>query len=153
MSVDDLRPGAVPLDELELELRRLGGVRFVGFDEEEGALVVQLLAPGASDVADLRERAARLSRAHVAGPVIVEVDNGEAMLELGEQRVELLAVLPSLDSTEVEVHLAYAGLRTVGRGRVGMGPMESATATLDALRALRLPVQYGVLAASTLAGG
>ena len=40
----------VPLDELELELRRLGGVTYVGFKDEEGALVVQLLAVGASDV-------------------------------------------------------------------------------------------------------
>jgi hypothetical protein len=89
----------------------------------------------------------------VAGAVIVEVDNGETLLDPGEQRVELLAVLPSLDNTEVEVHLAYAGLRTVGRARAGMGPVESAAATIEALRALRLSVPYGVAAASVLSDG
>ena len=49
------REAVVPLDELELELRRLDGVSYVGFEEEEGALVVQLLAVGARDVGELRE--------------------------------------------------------------------------------------------------
>src|SRR3954447_22338602 len=96
----------VPLDELELELRRLDGVSYVGFEEEEGALVVQLLAVGARDVGELRERAARLSRAHVAGPVIVEVDTGETGDDAEaalEERVELLAVLSSRDGLEIEV--------------------------------------------------
>jgi hypothetical protein len=144
---------AVPLDELELELRRLGGVTCVGFEEEEGALVVQLLAVDATDVAELRDRAARLSRAHVAGPVIVEVDTGQTALTPDDERVELLAVIPSFDNLEIEVHLGYAGQRTVGRGQSGMGPMEVASATLDALRFLRLPVSYKVLAASSLSGG
>ena len=146
----------VPLDELELELRRLGGVSYVGFQEEEGALVVQLLAVGANDVGELRERAARLSRAHVAGPVIVEVDTGQSASEQPddtEERVELLAVLPSMDNLEIEVHLAYGGLRTVGRGPAAIGPVEAATATLEALRSLRLAVPYKVLTASSLSGG
>ena len=146
----------VPLDELELELRRLGGVTYVGFSEEEGALVVQLLAVGANDVGELRERAARLSRAHIAGPVIVEVDTGQNADEQAavvEERVELLAVVPSIDNLEVEVHLAFAGLRTVGRGQSGLGPAEAATATLEALRSLRLNVPYKLLSASNLSGG
>ena len=144
---------AVPLDELELELRRLEGVTYVGFEEEEGALVVQLLAAGATDVGDLRDRAARLSRAHVAGPVIVEVDTGQPAAAPVDERVELLAVVASFDNLEIEVHLGYAGQRTVGRGQAGMGPMEVASATLDALRFLRLPASYKVLAASSLSGG
>ena len=149
-------PETLPLDELELELRRLSGVSYVGFQEEEGALVVQLLAVGANDVGELRERAARLSRAHVAGPVIVEVDTGHSADEqaaVAEERVEILAVLPSIDALEVEVHLAYAGLRTVGRGQAGVGPVEAAAATLEALRSLRLAVPYKVLTASSLSGG
>ena len=93
------RDATVPLDELELELRRLGGVTYVGFKDEEGALVVQLLAVGAPDVGDLRERAARLSRAHVAGPVIVEVDTGlvaDAEPAAAEERVELLVDVADL---------------------------------------------------------
>jgi inactivated superfamily I helicase len=144
---------AVPLDELELELRRLAGVSYVGFEEEEGALVVQLLAVGATDVGDLRDRAARLSRAHVAGPVIVEVDTGQPSVAAVDERVELLAVILSFDNLEIEVHLAYGGQRTIGRGRADMGAMEVASATLDALRFLRLPASYKVLAASSLSGG
>jgi len=146
----------VPLDELELELRRLGGVSYVGFKDEEGALVVQLLAVGSPDVTDLRERAARLSRAHVAGPVIVEVDTGQSADEEAvpaEERVELLAVLGSRDGLEIEVHLGYGGLRTVGRGQSGLGPAEAAAATLEALRSLRLPAPFKVLTASSMSGG
>src|SRR5688500_4720877 len=120
------------LDGLELELRRLPGVSFVGFDEHDGVLVVQLLAAGATDPEDLRERAAYLSRAHLDTPVVIEVDTGPLRVPTPGERVELLAVLPSPDGREIEVHLAYGGQRTIGRGDIGGGAAAAASATIDA---------------------
>jgi hypothetical protein len=138
--------------ELELELRRLPGVSFVALEERGDGLAVQLLAVGAPPdaVDDLRDRSARVARAFVSGPVDIAIDTGTWETPAANERVELLAVLPSPDGTEVEVHLAFGEQRTVGRGRTGLGPSESAAATLDALRALRLRVPYTVSAASGL---
>jgi hypothetical protein len=137
------------LDALELELRRLPGVSFVGFDEQEDALVVQLLAAGVTDPDDLRERAAHLSRAHVDTPVVIEVDIGPNRMPTPGERVELLAVLPSPDGREIEVHLAYGGQRTIGRGDIGGGPGAAVNATLDALKALRLTVPFALKSAAS----
>src|SRR4051794_34244345 len=109
------------IDALELELRRLPGVSFVGFDEHDGVLVVQLLAAGVPDPDDLRDRASHLSRAHLDTPVVIEVDTGPHRAPMPGERVELLAVLPSPDGREIEVHLAYGGQRTIGRGDIGGG--------------------------------
>jgi hypothetical protein len=144
-------------DALELELRRLPGVSFVAFDEHDGVLVVQLLAPGVTDPEELRERAAHLSRAHLDSPVIIEIDGGPARAPVPGERVELLAVLPSPDGQEIEVHVAYGGQRTVGRGPMNGGPAAAAAATIDALRALRLHVPFTVMSAAAglngIAGG
>lgn len=138
---------------LELELRRLPGVSFVAFGEQEGVLVVQLLAAGVTDPSDLHERASNLGRAHLDRPVLIEIDTGPGRQPSPGERVELLAVLPSPDGREIEVHLAFGGQRTIGRGQIGGGPTEAATATLDALRGLRLSVPFQVLsAASGLSG-
>ena len=139
--------------ELELELRRLPGVSFVGVEQRGDDLAVQLLAVGAPPdaVDDLRDRSARLARAFVAGPVDISIDTGTWEAPAVNERVELLAVLPSPDGTEIEVHLAFGEQRTVGRGRTGLGPSEAAAATLDALRALRLRVPYTVSAATGVA--
>src|SRR5207244_3707767 len=137
------------LDALELELRRLPGVSFVGFDEHDGVLVVQLLAAGVSDPDDLRDRAAHLCRAHIDTPVVIEVDTGPHRSPMPGERVELLAVLPSPDGREVEVHLAYGGQRTIGRGDIGGGPAAAANATIDALRGLRLTVPFSVKSAAS----
>ena len=138
--------------ELELELRRLPGVSFVGLEQRGDDLAVQLLAVGAAPdaVDDLRDRSSRLARAFVAGPVDISIDIGTWETAVANERVELLAVLPSPDGIEVEVHLAFGDQRTVGRGRTGLGPSEAAAATLDALRSLRLRVPYTVSAASGL---
>jgi hypothetical protein len=137
------------LDALELELRRLPGVSFVGFEEHDGVLVVQLLAPGANDIDDLRERAGHLSRAHLDTPVVIELDTGPNRDPAPGERVELLAVLPSPDGREIEVHLAYGGKRTVGRGEIGGGSVSAAVATIDALRSLRLSVPFSVRSAAS----
>ena len=50
---------------------------------------------------------------------------------------------------EVEVHLAYGGQRTIGRGDIGGGPAAAANATIDALRGLRLTVPFSVKSAAS----
>lgn len=139
--------------ELELELRRLPGVSFVGIDQSEGELVVQVLAVGASTemVAELRQRCERIVQAHVAGDVTVVIDNGVIEPRLARDRVQLLAVLETPGGDEIEVHLAFGEERTVGRGKAAAGPAEAASATIEALSGLRLEVPYTVSAVSGLA--
>src|SRR5205814_6339825 len=114
-----------------------------------GVVVVQLLAAGVADPVELQQRAAHLSRAHLDAKVVIEVDTGPSRGPAPGERVELLAVLPSPDGREVEVHLAYGGQRTVGRGQIGGGPAAAANATIDALRGLRLTVPFGVESAAS----
>ena len=139
--------------ELELELRRLPGVSFVATEDRGDVLIVQIVAAAAvgDAVDELRKRAERIGRAHVSGAVNVVIDSGAAEAGPERERVQLLAVLPSADGTEIEVHLAFGPDRTVGRGSSDAGPAEAATATLEALRGLRLAVPYTVSAASGLA--
>src|SRR4051794_5231079 len=139
--------------ELELELRRLAGVSFVATEDRDDVLIVQIVAVGAIGEAidELRNRAERIARAHVSGAVSVVIDTGVAEAGPERERVQLLAVLPSADGTEIEVHLAFGPDRTVGRGSNEAGLAEAATATLEALRNLRLAVPYTVSAASGLA--
>jgi len=137
------------IDALELELRRLPGVSFVGINERDGVVVVQLLAVGITDPEDLHERAASLSRAHLETPVVIEVDGGPSRTPTAGERVELLAVLPSPDGQEIEVHVAFGGQRTIGRAPIGAGPTEAANATLEALRALRLSVPFRAISGAS----
>src|SRR5205085_5443874 len=113
-----------------------------------GNLLVQLLAAGSPDADDLRERAGHIVRAHLDAPAEIEVDTGPSRAPAVGERVELLAVLPSPDGREIEVHLAYGGQRTVGRGQISGGASEAVGATLDGLRALRLAVPFAVVSAA-----
>jgi hypothetical protein len=62
----------VNLDELELELRKLPGIRWAGFSEQGGRLLVQLHAVGNAGN-DLAVRATRVAAHHSEIPVAVEV--------------------------------------------------------------------------------
>src|SRR5205823_14006615 len=91
---------AVVFDPLELELRQLAGVTFVGFGERGGALVVQLVTDGDVDEAEIRERAMRLAQAHIEGEVVVEVGQSRGG---SAGRVQLMAVLPWPEDNAIEV--------------------------------------------------
>jgi hypothetical protein len=136
----------VVVDALELELRQLAGVTFVGFGERGGALVVQLVTDGSSDEAEIRERATRLAQAHIEGEVIVEI--GQTRGGSGG-RVQLMTVLPWPEDNAIEVHLTRAGRNAVGRATRG-GPEDAAAATLEALRGLGVEVPFHVVAAVPL---
>jgi len=68
-------PTAGSLDDLELELRKLPGVRAAGFEEREGVLLVQLHVTGMPDRADqpVPVSASRIAARHSDRPVAVEV--------------------------------------------------------------------------------
>jgi hypothetical protein len=68
-------PTAGSLDDLELELRKLPGVRAAGFEEREGVLLVQLHVTGAPERTDqpVPVSASRIAARHSDRPVAVEV--------------------------------------------------------------------------------
>jgi hypothetical protein len=62
------------LDDLELELRKLPGVRAAGFDARDDLLIVQLhVVPGAVSEGSLPVAATRIAARHADRPVAVEV--------------------------------------------------------------------------------
>jgi hypothetical protein len=63
------------LDDLELELRKLPGVRAAGFEERDGVLLVQLHVTGVPDEVQhqVRLSALRITARHADRPVAVEV--------------------------------------------------------------------------------
>ena len=139
------------IDELELELRQLRGVTFVGVLETAATVVIQLGVEPGIDHALLLAEARRLAELHIAGPLRIELTSmaGEPDLHAAKGRVQLLVVLPWPERQEVEVHLAQAGRRTVGRVEAG-GPIQAARATLLALEALGNPTPFEVKSAIRL---
>jgi hypothetical protein len=135
------------LDLLELELRRLPNVAFVGFHERTDALVVQVLALASPDPGIVRTQAERICRAHLEGPFVVEIAGGTR-----PSRIRLLDVQlhkdPAADvDVEVEVRLGYEGQQTVGRAPGG-DPTAAALATFHALQGLGAKVPFRVEAAA-----
>ena len=132
-----------PLDLLELELRRLPHVAFVGFSERPDTLVVQVLALGTPDPGLLRSQAERACRAHLDQSFVVEIAGGTR-----PSRIRLLDVqLLGDGAVEIEVRLGYEGMCTVGRAPGG-DPTAAASATFQALQALGADVPFQVEAAA-----
>jgi len=150
------------LDDLELELRKLPGVRSAGFDARDELLIVQLhVAPGVVPEGSLPLAATRIAARHADRPVAVEVVRwrehaeghaaapaaaatpapaaapSEAPAESGEapstKRLRLLAVLSFPDTDELEVHLILDGRRTIGRAPASRGLVAALDATLAAI--------------------
>lgn len=136
------------LDVLELELRRLPNVAFVGFLDRADSTVVQVLALSAADPSALRLSAERVCRAHLDRPFVVEIASGTR-----PSRVRLLDVQVRAghngDGDEVEVHLGYEGIRTVGRAPAKAGdPTSAASATFEALQRMGAKLPFRVEAAA-----
>lgn len=150
------------LDDLELELRKLPGVRAAGFTERDDMLHVQIQVSGDEPTATLLHQAARIAYRHADKPVALEVvrwrviaapaapsnssslaapaDGGEASSTVGDgdaedrpQRIRLLAVLTFPDTDELEVHLTFGGRRVIGRAQASAGVFGAAKATLEGL--------------------
>jgi hypothetical protein len=156
------------LDDLELELRKLPGVRAAGFEERDDMLLIQL------HVADKGEKpevpvpvsASRIAARHSDRPVAVEVvrwrsfvapaapaplvavtvptatdDDDDKEPETDPRRARLLAVLAFPDTDELEVHLILEGKRTIGRAAASTGLVGAVEATIDAVRGLGAPFE------------
>jgi hypothetical protein len=61
------------LDDLELELRKLPGVRAAGFTERDDLLIVQVQVSGGSPSPSLSHQAARIAYRHADKPIALEV--------------------------------------------------------------------------------
>ena len=61
------------LDDLELELRKLPGVRAAGFSERDDLLIVQVQVAGDEPTATLSQQAARIAYRHADKPVALEI--------------------------------------------------------------------------------
>ena len=92
------------LDLLELELRRLANVAFVGFHERSDTLVVQVLALASPDPGLLRSQAERICRAHLDGPFVVEIAGGTRPSRIRLLDVQLHSDRDD-DAVEIEVRL------------------------------------------------
>jgi hypothetical protein len=136
------------LDKLELELRRLPGVVGIGFTEEEGGVVVHVLAEMPEGIAALRRHIVQRARAYVDRTLIIDLQElrpAEAPAERG--RVKLVAVRVEAFTQEMEVHLAHQGVHTVGRAAAG-SPHDAVDATLQALSDLGADLSFKVEAAA-----
>ena len=157
------------LDDLELELRRLPGVRAAGFDERDDMLLVQLHVGDERSEQPLPISASRIAARHSDRPVAVEVvrwrqpaqtaiedaavdltdavEAGDADFDgagggepTDTRRPRLLAVLAFPDTDELEVHLILEGRRTIGRAPASSGLIGAVDATIDAVRGLGAPI-------------
>jgi hypothetical protein len=154
------------IDDLELELRQLPGVRSAGFDDSDDVLLVQLHVSEPANRADepaqpVPVSASRIAARHSDRPVAVEVVRWRNAPGLGAPiapaagttadadvestgaprlreatRCRLLAVLAFPETDELEVHLVFDGRRTIGRAPASRGAEGSVVATLDAVRDL-----------------
>jgi hypothetical protein len=157
------------LDDLELELRKLPGVRAAGFEERDDMLLVQLHVGERTERGDqpLPVSASRIAARHSDRPVAVEVvrwrstpsappaptpaisapapaptgEVSEGEAEGEPRRARLLAVLAFPDTDELEVHLILDGKRTIGRATASAGLVGAVEATIDAIRGLGAPFE------------
>jgi hypothetical protein len=170
------------LDDLELELRKLPGVRAAGFTERDDLLVVQIQVAGTPPSPSLSQQAARIAYRHADKPIALEVVRWRtvevpappttnevtappttAIVDAGPPadlepvaprgaRVRLLAVLTFPDTDELEVHLTYEGRRVIGRAAASTGVSGAVAATLEGLHNFAPELAADLLWAEELAG-
>ena len=135
--------GRTDLDMLELELRRVPGIEFVGFTSVHETLTVHVRTSGTGDLSSTRRLAWDVSRRYVHEPFALQFD-----VNPRPARVRLLAVREVQDEgTAVEVHLELGAARTVGRGPAD-DPHGAASATVEALTKLGVDLPFEVAGAA-----
>ncbi|MBK5289864.1 MAG: hypothetical protein JJE46_15520 [Acidimicrobiia bacterium] len=90
------------LDDLELELRKLPGVRAAGFSERDDMLLVQVQVSGDQPPASLPQQAARIAYRHADKPVALEIVRWRTV-EVPAQIPEPTATVPTPAETESPV--------------------------------------------------
>jgi len=136
------------LEQLELEIRQLAGVSFVGIARLDGRLLVEAAVAPGSDLASVRSEIHRLATCLADVPAVVElVDQGDEVGDGG--RVRLAASIPLSGGLGVEVHLAHQDRRAAVTSDGGDGPAV-ARAVISGLGVLGLLVPWGVLAVQDL---
>ncbi len=138
----------VAIDQLELELRQLAGITFVGFGERDGALAIEIAAREGSDTAALRTAVERIAAALLDGNLVVEV-LGERSDDRRGQRVRLRVAVPVAAVGTVELHLALGHRRTAVEADAG-DAIAAGRAVVAGLETLGLPTPFGVTAAHEL---
>ena len=144
------------LDELELQLRRIPGVRAVGFSREHAGLVIHVSSSEVlTDRTELRHFVAQQARGLVDGPLAIEIDHPATEPRLSAAprpaRVRLVHVEVEGHTLDVVVRLTHLGRHGVGRGQSG-SPADAARATVRALNALGAQVPFDVQAVASPVG-
>ena len=88
------------LDDLELELRKLPGVRAAGFTERDDMLLVQVQVSGEEPSANLSHQAARIAYRHADKPVALEVVRWRT-IEASSTPVASITATPTSHSADV----------------------------------------------------
>jgi hypothetical protein len=128
---------------LELELRRIREVVFVGFTDRGAKLVVQVQPMPTADIDALHREVHLLCGAHLDREFVLELAGAGSPRP---SRIRLLDV-ESSEEDEVIVHLGYDGVYTSGRS-AGNDPSAAAAATFSALEGLGATVPFRVEAAA-----
>ncbi len=130
------------LDQLELEVRQLAGVGFVGIARLDDRLLVEAAVTPGADLASVRSEIHRLAACLADVPAVVElVDQGDETRPGG--RVRLAVSVPAPGRSGVEVHLAHRDRRAAVTSDDVDGPAV-ARAVISGLGVLGLLAPWGV---------
>jgi hypothetical protein len=153
------------LDDLEIALRKLPGVRSVGFITGADLTMVQLHIDDSRTVNTVPMQAARLAYRHAPGSVAVEVvrwrstgstSGADTIVLPGasgasisdeemrwiEPRVQIERVALSDDGLDVEVVLSFGSQRVIRKATISEGLVGVAAATVSALREFVGDIDY-----------
>lgn len=130
------------LDRLEMALRRLPHITYVGYGEHDDTLVVQVLADRDADGEAVRWESERLCEAHLDRRFVVE--------SAGPRRPARIRLLDVEVGNEdgVVVYLGFDGICTAGRSDGADHPTAAAAATFEALEGFGAAVPFRVDAAA-----
>lgn len=124
------------IDDLELELRRLPGVRAAGFDDLDDMLLVQLHVADSAERIDRSDRndqpvpvsASRIAARHSDRPVAVEVVRWRSATVTPPPFVPLTAGVPAPAPAEIDISNDQPAESRVADARIGESRIESAVA-------------------------
>lgn len=91
------------VDDLELELRKLPGVRSAGFTERDDVLLIQLQVSGDAPAANLPLQATRIAYRHSEKPVALEVVRWRVSCDARDQTVDATPTIDGALSTKAGI--------------------------------------------------